>query len=299
MRGFDAEERYWIENNWTATSRSVLKIIVPLAVDVVDEIAAGKDPAESTWRRFVDKAARALDRARDACSQAERPGGLPPRSTMYATAISLLGESEPMKDELIRAGDKLRGPKAGAIVWASLRSGLYRMRMQASSDTENRARTWRRLQPIVAAVRDRQRFAGRDERFSIGACEAIAEHVRLHHPDDHSLPREAEKVKRFFAEFCEDFFEPEEVYDVTEEDVELLPDMSRARAFLADCAELLTGQHDEVYRASRVVDGSVQAFCLKLGLSRRKFYHLLDEAYAQLDKCIRGKFAAHQWPVTP
>ena len=300
MQSLDAEERRWIEENWTVMSRSVLKIIMPLAMDVVDDIADGKTPPESAWRRFADDSARALDRVREASSRSERDGGRGSRSTMYAAAISLLGDIEPMKAELIRAGDKLRGPKSGAVVWGCLRSGLYRMRLRASDDIENRARTWRRLQPIVAAVHDRQRGFDlrRDERYSAGVCVAVAAEVRLRHPNDHNLPRNPTAVKEFFAEFCDDFFEPEEVYDVEVEDIELLPDRRKAEAFLAACIEALEGRTGEVYRVSRS-DRSVSAYCLQAGLSRRKFYRIVDEALALLDACIRGKFAARVRPVLP
>lgn len=300
MHSLDAEERYWIEDNWTVTSRSVLKIIVPLAADVVDEVAGGKTPAETTWRRFVEESARALDRARDSCSRSEGAGRLPPRSTMYVAAISLLGDTEPMKAELIRAAEKLRRPKPEAIIWGCLRSGLYRMRLRASGDIENRAKSWRRLQPIVAAVRERQRRfeLDRDERYSIGVCDAVAAEVRLRHPNDHNLPRSSSGVKEFFAEFCDDFFEPEEIYDVAVEDIELLPDRTRAETFLAMCVEALSGQVGEVYRTSRRGE-SVSAYCLGAGMSRRKFYRILDQAFELLEACVRGKFTARQWPVLP
>src|SRR6202007_2159058 len=185
-------------------------------------------PDSETWFRFVDRSARELEKVRTALAGSERGGlGVPPRSIIYSTAISLLGDSEPMRDELVRAGDRLGGKDAPMIIWGCLRSGFYRMRMRATADVENRAKTWRRLQPIVAQVRERAGWDISDDefeaRYSDDLCTRVAAHIREYHPQDHNLPREPETVKAYFAQFCEDFFEPGELYDINAEEVELLP----------------------------------------------------------------------------
>jgi len=216
---------------------------------------------------------------------------------MYAAAISLFGDAEPMREELIRARERLGGKEGPIVAWGCLRSGLYRMRLLATADVENRAKTWRRLQPIVSLVRDRAGWhPGQDDprtRYSDDLCKLVAAHVRDQHPNDHNLPREAEKVKGFFAQFCEDFFEPEEALDVDEETIEMLPDLQRGLNYLRDCAKALQSPFAEVYETSlHRGDTTVSAFCLKAGMDRRKFHHIRVKAEAQLADCVTGKLRA-------
>ncbi|MEG3123841.1 hypothetical protein [Sphingomonas sp. GB1N7] len=276
----------------------MLNIIMPIADDVIDTIVVHGELDSATWDKFVNRAARALDHSRAALAENERgASGRPPRSTMYAAAISLLGDAAPMRDELIRARERLAGKESPAIVWACLRSGLYRMRLRATADLENRAKTWRRLQPIVSAVRAKAGWDdGSDDpnnRYSDDLCDRVAAYVRAHHPNDHNLPKEKDTVKGFFAQFCEDFFEPEEVLDVTEDEIEMLPDFRRGYEYLHECVGALQPPYDDVYQVSlHRGDTTVSAFCLKQGIDRRKFHHIRVKAETQLKDCVTDKFRA-------
>jgi hypothetical protein len=297
MTQLGPDERHWLESNWTSLSRSVLNIVIPLADEAIEATIAAGQPDDACWTRFVDRAARALDRIRAAIATNERGGSGPGRSAMYAAAISLFGDADPMREELIRAHERLAGQDGPAVAWACLRNGLYRMRLRASADIENRAKTWRRLQPIVALVRDRagwhSAYDDPQSRYSDDLCERVAAHVREHHGSDHNLPREADKVKGFFALFCDDFFEPEEVFDVDEEDVEMLPDLKRGLIYLRECAQALESPFAEVYETSlHRGDITVSAFCLQAGMDRRKFHHIRVKAEAQLADCVTGKLRA-------
>ncbi|WP_448661517.1 hypothetical protein ACG3SL_12725 [Sphingomonas sp. CJ20] len=294
MTQLGQDERHWLESNWTSMSRSVLNIVVPLADDVIEATITAGEPSDPCWTRFVDRAARALDRIRAAIAAQERGGAGPGRSSMYAAAISLFGDADPMREELIRARERLSGKEGGAVAWACLRSGLYRMRLRATADVENRAKTWQRLRPIVALVRDGAGWhAAYDDpasSYSDELCELVAAHVRAHHASDHNLPREADRVKGFFAQFCEDFFEPDEVLEVTEDDVEMLPDLERGLAYLRECAKALVSPFAEVYETSlHRGDTTVSAFCLRAGMDRRRFHHIRVKAEAQLTDCVTRK----------
>lgn len=298
MTHLGADDRYWLESNWTSMSKSVLNIITPLAADVVDAVIIHGQPDDAIWGRFVDRSARALDRTRAALAGNERGGsGRPSRATMYAAAISLLGDAEPMREELVRAGERLGTKDGHGIAWACLRSGLYRMRLRATADLENRAKSWRRLQPIIGAVRAQ---AGWDEmidepeyRYSDDVCERVAAYVREHHPSDHNLPKAKDSVKGFFAQFCDDFHEPEDALDIDEDAVEMLPDFRRGYDYLRDCVTGLEPPCDAVYEVSlHRGDTTVSAFCLKHGMDRRKFHHIRVKAETQLKDCVTDKFRA-------
>ena len=300
MAHLGADERYWLESNWSMTSKSVLNIVIPFCGEVIEAIIVNGTPEPHIWSRFVDRACRALDKVRTALATSERSprtGGAPPRSVMYATAISLFGDSEPMLEELIRAKPRLVGTDAGGVAWACLRSGLYRMRLRASWDVENRAKTWRRLQPIVARICEESGWhltgPQTETRYSDALCDRVAAYVREHHPTDHNLPRERDLVKAFFAQFCEDYFEPEEASDVDAESVEMLPDLRRGLVYLQECKSQLESPLAEVYETSlHRGDTSVSAFCLKAGMDRRKFHHIRVKAEAILSECVTGKLRA-------
>ncbi len=294
------EERYWLELNWPQTSRTVLRLIKPLIWDAVAETVRDGEPADKTWTRFVDNAARALDRKRAACDRAHEGGSRPPRHTMYATAISLLADASPIRDALEKARARLEGESVDLVVWGLMRDGLMRMRHRMTSDTENRSKTWRRLDRISREVHlDRigQGLArDGDIRNAPEHYEAVALYIRSVYPTDHNLPRAADGVEAFFDEFDPQIMpiEDDDIAEINPEAIELLPDLNRARSYMAECVKQLDTFLRQIWDVDNqigpVVYPNVSAYCAATGLDRRKFYRARDQAFADVAECVTGKF---------
>ncbi|MDG2528922.1 hypothetical protein [Caulobacter endophyticus] len=297
------DESYWLENRWSDTRRNVLKLIQPLSDDVIDEIISNGAPSERAWTRFMDASARALDRCRAACAQHERAGGGSSRAAMYATAVSLLGDSAPLRQELVAARERLAGEDRERIAKACLRSGLHRMRHRASAESEHRAKTWRRLDLISRDVRKDEirthRAREGDSRYDARHFEAVRDYIVRVYPTDRNLPRSVESIEDYFGEFSREIAVSEgfeEIPDdaVSAEEIASLPNYDLASVFLENCIGELRGEHAEAcavhLKRGPVVDISVQAYCARVGLDRRKFYRLIETATRMLGDCVRRKF---------
>jgi hypothetical protein len=295
------EERYWLESNWSQTARSILQIMTPIALESLEAIAAAEPTDFALWDALANLSVQELERRRAA-------SGLSGRGRMYATALALFADREPIRKELLAARPRLTGDQPERVLRSCLRRALLTMRYRLTSDSEHRAKTWTRLDRLSRTLHER-RVAARLERAEDGRChddhiEALRQYI-LGTPEEDAkghaaeestaipkLPRTLETLRGYFEEFCPDCG-ARELDAVTANEIPQLPDADRKIDYLEDCIgdleETSRQAVQAIYRLDATPDVSIAAYCKRMGVDRFWLYRQAEKAKALLRLCVEGK----------
>jgi len=275
----DSDDSRWLTVEWRRTRELMRARIVALGGEIFADIADHGTVTDAAWTGFIERVAKQL---------MQRPC---PASDC---ALSLLGDSRPLRQALEASGARLMGEDAPAIRVVAVRRGLTRMRNAAIGGSEHRAKTWGRLDQISRSV------AGPDatNRCTIAHFRLLAEHLREHHASDRNLPRTIITIEEYFAEFCADCgpsaldsdAEVERPFLPMEAD---LPELARSGRFLEECLSQLEDEPGSFVRVhfkmTDPVEFSTSGYCQRQNIDRRRFYRVLEDALSALSTCLTTK----------
>ncbi len=275
------EELDWLANRWQRFRDTVRVVVMRHYDPLIAAIVEHGSIDDHRWNEFVNAVLRDLDRGRIRNEQ------------LYSVALSLFADPTPLRRALEEVGSALVGEQAPAARVVAIKRGITRMRDAWIGGTEHRGKTWGRLDSVS---RELVRATGSlgDNRCTMEHFIDLLAHLRLHHASDRNLPRKIATIEEYFYEFCSDCQAvaidglPEPSVSASQGDA--VPGDEEVSAQLGICLEELEDEPRRFvsvhFKMTDPVEFSSSGYCQRMGIDRRRFHRIVDQALEALRGCI-------------
>ncbi len=306
MTVFERDERYWYSEGWRRLRRNLVSLCLRESGDLLYVLCseeARSQEVDQAARVFVDKLVSIIqDRL-----QAR------PAADIWGHSLRLFAEPDRLSRDLQRQQAQFAAdshdldPKA--LLGGALKGHFEMMRRELQTEhSPHRLKVWEQIDRVSRDIR-----GVNDDTLavqSIEHLEAVLFELGHRYPKSRNLPRSIGTLEAYFMEFSRSF-EPRsldgELADrladdraATPDDLDFLEHVTGMRPDPIDCFRALPEQHAKVFAVAHRLEAdlmpdehatflSARAYYLSKGISKRRFYRMLQEATKFLVQCLERR----------
>jgi|GEM_PF-5076623 len=306
MNMVERDERYWYSEGWRRLRRNLVSLCLQESGDLLyvlcwEEVRS--EEVDLATRVFVDKLVSVVqDRLRAR-----------PAAEIWGHSLRLFAEPDRLCRDLQRqqaqfaADDHDLDPKA--LLGAILKAHFEMMRRELQTEhTPHRLKVWEQIDRVSREIRGINDAPSTVR--SIEHLEAVLLELGHRYPRSRNLPRSIGTLEAYFVEFSR-WFEPQSLDDhladklvddrtTTPDDLDFLEHVTGMRPDPLDCFRALPEQHAEVFAVAHRLEAdlmpdehasffSARAYYLNKGISKQRFYRMLQEATKLLVNCLERR----------